>query len=59
VKFAHLYEVKLVDDRIFRGVIVHKDDTAIRLKLVNGQTVYLSLHGIALIKDLGWQKIKR
>ena len=59
MKIAHIYEVKLIDGQIYRGEIVYKDDKVIRLRLANGKTICLSLHGIMLIKDLGWQKLKR
>ncbi|MBA7510098.1 hypothetical protein ES705_02073 [subsurface metagenome] len=59
MKIVHIYEVKLIDGQIYRGEIVYKDDKVIRVKLANGKTICLPLHGIMLIKDLGWQKLKK
>ena len=59
MKTVHLYEIKLMDNHIYRGEIVYRDDKTIRLRLANEQTICITLHGIMLIKDLGWRKIKK
>lgn len=59
MKKVHLYEAKLIDGTIHRSEIVYKDNETIILKLENKQTIRLSKDGIMLIKDLGWQKIKK
>jgi hypothetical protein len=48
-----------MDNHIYRGEIVYRDDKTIRLRLANEQTICITLHGIMLIKDLGWRKIKK
>ena len=53
-----MYEIKLADGQIYRGKIVYRDDTAIRLRLANDQKLILPYNSIIFIKDLGWQKIK-
>lgn len=59
MKKVHLYEAKLIDGTVHRGEIVYKDNEIIIFKLENKQTVRLSKDGIMLIKDLGWQKMKK
>ncbi|UCG90866.1 MAG: hypothetical protein JSV97_07185 [candidate division WOR-3 bacterium] len=59
MKKVHLYEAKLIDGTVHRGEIVYKDDETIIFKLDNKETIRLSRDGIMLIKDLGWQKVKK
>ncbi len=59
MKKVHVYEIKLIDGTIYRGEIVYKDDKIIRIKLKNREIIILSKAGIMLIKDLGWQKLKK
>ena len=58
MKKVHVYEVKLIDNTVYRGEIVYKDDNTIRLKLQNREIILLSKDGIMLIKDLGWRNIR-
>ena len=58
MKKIHLYEVKLINGQIYRGEIIQRDDKTVWIRLINKQTIRLSIRGIMLIEDLGWQKVK-
>lgn len=59
MKKIHLYEVKLINGQIYRGEIIQRNDTTVWMRLTNKQTIRLSIKGIMLIKDLGWQNLRR
>jgi len=59
MKTLHLYEVKLIDGRRYRGEIAYKDDKMLVLRLKKKtamQKLRLFYNGIISIQELGWQK---
>ncbi|MGB3478682.1 MAG: hypothetical protein WBB67_05935 [bacterium] len=54
---VHLYEVKLTNGTVYRGEIVQHDNTTVWLRFINKETIRLSINGIMVIKDSGWEEV--
>jgi len=58
VKKVHLYEIKLVDNTVYRGEIAYRNEKMVILRLADKQTIRLFTNGIVSMRDLGWKKLK-
>jgi hypothetical protein len=59
MKKVHLYEVKLKDGTVYCGEIIQSNNRVVWLRVLKGKKIRLFKNSIIMIKDLGWQEIKK
>jgi len=57
MKKCHLYEVTLVDGKVYCGEILSKNGKVLWLKLKSSEKIRINNEAVMVMKDLGWQKV--